>query len=112
MNFLDIFSAKKNCLVIGYLMGTEIFGFRKKLCPWWPFKEGTPHLVPNFEGTFFQTPITWAWNELFGHFHGSKLSSSNKIFEFQPNLCPWKLFKKGNRQDILADFATPFFKTL
>ena len=27
------------------------------------------------------------------------------IFEFRPNLCPWQLFKEGNRQDILADFA-------
>ena len=31
-------------------------------------------------------------------------------FEFQPNLCPWQLFKEGNRRGILADFATPFFK--
>ena len=33
-----------------------------------------------------------------------------EIFEFWPNLCPWQLFNEGNRQCILADFATPFFK--
>ena len=31
-------------------------------------------------------------------------------FEFWPNLCPQQLFKVGNRQGIVADFATPFFK--
>ena len=55
MNFLDIFRAQNNRLVIGFLMDTE-------------------------------------------------------IFEFWPNLSPWKLFKEGNRQVILANFATPFFK--
>ena len=50
MNFLDIFRAQNDCLVVGYLMGKEIFKFR-------------------------------------------------------PNLCPWQLFKEGNRQGILADFA-------
>ena len=50
MNFLDIFRAQNDRLVIGYLMGKE-------------------------------------------------------IFEFRPNLCPWQLFKEGNRQGILADFA-------
>ena len=28
-----------------------------------------------------------------------------EIFEFGPNLSLWQLFKKGNRQGILADFA-------
>ena len=50
MNFLDIFRAHNDRLVIGYLMGKE-------------------------------------------------------IFEFRPNLCLWQLFKEGNRQGILADFA-------
>ena len=27
------------------------------------------------------------------------------IFEIWPNLRPWQLSKRGNRQDILADFA-------
>ena len=53
MNFLDIFRAQNDRLVVGYLMGKE-------------------------------------------------------IFEFRPNLCLWQLFKEGNRQGILADFA--FFK--
>ena len=55
MNFLDIFRAQNNRLVIGFLMDTE-------------------------------------------------------IFEFWPNLRLWQLFKEGNRQGILANFATPFFK--
>ena len=50
MNFLDIFRAQTDRLVIGYLMGKE-------------------------------------------------------IFEFRPNLCLWQLFKEGNHQGILADFA-------
>ena len=50
INFLDIFRAQNDRLVIGYLMGTE-------------------------------------------------------IFEFWHNLCLWQLFKKGNHQGILADFA-------
>ena len=49
MNFLDIFRAQNDRLVIGYLMSKE-------------------------------------------------------IFEFQPNLCLWQLFKEGNHQGILADF--------
>ena len=40
MNFLDIFRAQKNCLVVGYLMGKEIFEFRPNLCLWQLFKEG------------------------------------------------------------------------
>ena len=55
MNFLGIFWAQKDRLVIGYLMGTE-------------------------------------------------------MFEFRPNFGLWQLFKQGNRQGILADFAMPFFK--
>ena len=39
MRFLDIFSAQHNCLVIGFMMGTEIFEFRPYLCPWQPFKD-------------------------------------------------------------------------
>ena len=50
MNFLDIFRAQNDGLVVGYHMGKE-------------------------------------------------------IFKFWPNLCPWQLFKEGNRQGILADFA-------
>ena len=55
LNFLGIFKAQNDRLVIGFLMDTD-------------------------------------------------------IFEFWPNLCPWQLFKEGNCQGILADFATPFFK--
>ena len=96
-------------------MGDNIFWFRQNLCPWRPFKLGTPHLVLHFGEPFFQTPIICAWNELFGHFKGSKQLtgcwlSDGQIFEFRPNLCLWQLFKEGNRQGILADFAMPFFK--
>ena len=108
MTFSKHFKAQNNFQAILYLMGAEIFGFHQNLWLWRPFKEGTPHLVPHFGGTFFQTPITWAWNELFGHFHGSKRSSGHWLSD--PNLCPWQLFKEGNCQGILADFATPFFK--
>ena len=59
MTFFQNFKAQNNRQAILYLMGAEIFGFRKKLGPWRPFKDGNPHLVPNFGGTFFQTPITW-----------------------------------------------------
>ena len=40
MNFLDIFRAHNDCLVIGYLMGKEIFEFWPNLCLWQLFKEG------------------------------------------------------------------------
>ena len=31
-----------------------------------------------------------------------------KIFEFQPFLCPWQLFKEGTCQQIFTDFEHPF----
>ena len=39
MNFLDFFRAQKNCLVIVFLMDTEILEFQPNLCPWQLFKE-------------------------------------------------------------------------
>ena len=39
MNFLGIFWAQNDCLVVGYLMGTEIFEFRPNFGPWQLFKE-------------------------------------------------------------------------
>ena len=53
MNFWGIFRSENDHLVVGYLMGTE-------------------------------------------------------IFEFQPNFGLWRMFKEGNWQGILANFATPF----
>ena len=49
MNFLGIFRAQNDRLVIGYLMGAEIFEFRPNFGPWQLFKEGnrqgvTPYL--------------------------------------------------------------------
>ena len=38
MDFLDTFSAQNDCLVIDYLMVTEIFG--PNMCPRQLFKEG------------------------------------------------------------------------
>ena len=40
LNFLDIFWAQNNCLVIGYLMVKEIFEFQPNLWPWQLLKEG------------------------------------------------------------------------
>ncbi len=31
-----------------------------------------------------------------------------EIFEFQPYLCPWQLFKEGTHQQIFKDFEHPF----
>ena len=56
MNFCGIFRAQNYRLVVGYLMGAEIFGFRKKLGPWRLFKDGNSHLVTLFGGTFFKRP--------------------------------------------------------
>ena len=40
MNFLGIFRAQNDRLVIGYLMGAEIFEFRPNFGPWQLFKDG------------------------------------------------------------------------
>ena len=54
--FLKNFTAQNNLLAIILLMGIEIFWFRHNLWLWRPFKEGNPHLLPNFGGTFFKPP--------------------------------------------------------
>ena len=65
MNFLDIFRAQNNCLVIGYLMDTDTFEFRPNLCPWQLFKEVTRQgILASFS--------TLAWNAILGHFQCSK----------------------------------------
>ena len=71
-------------------------------------QNGTPHLVPNFGGTFFQMPITWAWNGVVRHFQGS---------DWHINILMLALFvlvvavqTRKLRQGILANFATPLFK--
>ena len=57
MSFLDIFRAQNDCLVIGYLMGTEIFEFHPNLCTWQLFKEGTRQgILANFAAPFFKPP--------------------------------------------------------
>ena len=40
MNFLGIFRAQIDRLVVGYLKGAEIFEFRPNFSPWQLFKEG------------------------------------------------------------------------
>ena len=40
MNFLGIFRALNDHLVVGYLMGAEIFEFRPNIGSWQLFKEG------------------------------------------------------------------------
>ena len=58
MNFLGIFRAQNDCLVIGYLMGAEIFEFRPNLGPWQLFKEGNwPGILANFATPFFKPPF-------------------------------------------------------
>ena len=37
---MDIFRAHNDRLLVGYLMGKEIFEFRPNLCLWQLFKEG------------------------------------------------------------------------
>ena len=69
MNFWGIFRAQNDRLVVGYLMGTEIFEFRPNLSLWRLFKEGNRQGIL---ADFFQTIITWAWSGLFGHFLCSK----------------------------------------
>ena len=56
MTFFKNFKPQNNLQAILYLMASENFGFRQKLCLWRPLKEGTPHLVTYFGGTFFQMP--------------------------------------------------------
>ena len=69
MNFLGIFRAHNDRLVVGYLMSAEIFKFWPNFGPWQLFKEGNRHGIL---AVFFQTIITWAWSGLFGHFLCSK----------------------------------------
>ena len=73
MNFLGIFWAQNDRLVIGFLMDTQIFEFQPNLCLWQLFKEGNCQgILANFFHALFQTPITWAWSGLFGLFLCSK----------------------------------------
>ena len=59
MDFLDIFCAQNDCLVMGYLMGKEMFWFWPYLCLWWLFKQGNRKgrfwylLRGGFEGFYF-----------------------------------------------------------
>ena len=53
MDFLDIISAQNDCLVIRYLMVTDIFGFVPNLCLRQLFKEGNRQsLLDNFSSIF------------------------------------------------------------
>ena len=62
MEFLNIFSAHHDCLVVGLLMGTEISEFGPNLCLWQLFKEGDCQgILVDLASPFFQTPIIWAW---------------------------------------------------
>ena len=68
MNFWGILRAQNDCLVIGYLMGAEIFEFK-------------------------QTIITWAWSGLFGHFLCSKWFSCHWLSDGHINILMLALFK-------------------
>ena len=49
MNFLDFFRDQNYGLVVGYLMGTEIFEFWPNLCLWQLFKEANRRgILTNF----------------------------------------------------------------
>ena len=56
MTFFKNFKAQNNLQAILYLMGAEIFGFRQKLGPWRPFKDGNSRLLYSFATTFFKRP--------------------------------------------------------
>ena len=50
INFLDIFRAQNDHLVVGYLTGKEIFEFWPNLCLWQLFNEGNRQgISANFE---------------------------------------------------------------
>ena len=57
MNFCGIFRAHNDRLVVGYLMGAEIFEFRPKLGPWQLFEEGNRHgILADFATLYLKTP--------------------------------------------------------
>ena len=57
MNFLGIFRAQNDRLVVGYLMGTEIFEFRPNFGPWQPFKESNRQgILADFAIPYLKTP--------------------------------------------------------
>ena len=57
MKFLGIFRAQNDRLVVGYLIGAEIFEFRPNFNLWQLFKEGNRQGIL---ADFLQTIITWA----------------------------------------------------
>ena len=71
MNFLDTFRAQNDRLVVGYLIGKEIFEFRPNLRPWQLFKEG------NCEGILADF-TSWARNGRIENFQRLKSSTGNE----------------------------------
>ena len=69
MNFLCIFWAQNDRLVVGYLMGAEIFEFWPNFGLWQLFKKCYRQGIL---ADFSQTITTWAWSGHFGHFRCSK----------------------------------------
>ena len=49
MNFLDISRAQNDHLVLGYLMGTEIFEFQPNVCLWQLFKDFADFATPFYK---------------------------------------------------------------
>ena len=68
MRFLNIFSAQHNRLVVGFVMGTEIFQFQLYLYPWFLFKEGTcQQIFIDFEHPFSNDHISgleWTFSKI------------------------------------------------
>jgi len=59
MNFLGIFRAQNDCLVIGYLMGTEIFEFRPNFGPWQLFKDGNRQAILLIFSNHYNFGLHW-----------------------------------------------------
>ena len=57
MNYWGIFRAQNDRLVVGYLMGTEIFEFRPNFGPWQLFKESNRQgILADFATPYLKNP--------------------------------------------------------
>ena len=57
MNFWGFFRAHNDRLVVGYLMGAELFEFRPNLGSWQLFKGGNRHgILADFATLYLKTP--------------------------------------------------------
>ena len=62
MNFWGIFWAQNNRLVVGYLMGAEIFEFWPNFSPWQLFKEGNRQgILADFFSNHHNLGLEWTF---------------------------------------------------